>query len=118
LAKILWIRQGSHCSLARQAVLDHGGARQLGELAGIRELEIILPWGWASLRGLFPFGDGIQKPADHPWLGKEGDSLHPAGALGAFQNVDAKHHLEQLSPWGPAAVGAFFGIVAQDAACL
>ena len=57
LTKILVIRQGSHPSLARQAVLDHGGARQLGELAGIRELEIILPWGWASLRGLFPFGD-------------------------------------------------------------
>jgi len=43
-------------------------------------------------------------------LGKEGDPLHPAGALGAFQNVDAKHHLEQLSPWGPAAVATLFSI--------
>ena len=70
-----------------------------------------------GLRGLVPFGDGIEEAADHPWLGEEGDSLHPARALGAFENINPKHHLEQLSPWGPAAVATFFAIVAQDAAC-
>jgi len=98
-------------------VRDHGDARQLGVLAGLRELEIVLPRGWPSLRGLVPFGDGIEEPADHPWLGEEGDSLHPARAPGALENVDAKNHLEQLRPGGPATVSAFFSIVAQDAAC-
>ena len=57
-----------------------------------------------GLRGLVPFGDGIEEPADHPWLGEEGDSLHPARAPGALENVDAKNHLQQLRPLGPATV--------------
>jgi hypothetical protein len=63
-------------------------------------------------RRWLPSGNGVQEPADHPWLGEEGDPLHPAGALGALKDIVPEHHLEQLRPWGSAAIAAFLGIVA------
>ena len=70
-----------------------------------------------ALLGRLPSGIGSEEPADHPWLGEEGDPLHPAGTLGALKDVDPEHHLEQLRPWGPTAIAAFSFVVAQDAAC-
>lgn len=71
------------------------------------------PRGNAFL-GWLPSGNGTEESADHPWLGEEGDPLHPAGALGALKDIDPEHHLEQLRPRGSVAVAAFLGIVAQD----